>query len=321
MTWKENWVFPALDPKAGVASLFHFSLRPGRGEGIFTAKFSIEGEEHRYVGRSPIADDLTTMRPIENERLRFEVVEPEHAFALRYRSPELDADVMYIARWPAFDFLDGPLAPGESILGDLGRAVFHFHHYEQALTHEGRIVVKTGPRAGETIEISGYANRDHSWGWRTEFSFDHHHWMCASFSDLFVGASLCQDDYYSGGPKSGGWLASDAGQDPIVAVDVTEGYPLVRDEPMTHLAADVRYRVRTVSGRETGVIAHLGSDYGRLYLDARSRDRSKTYQDVQIFCEMTREDNGERGTGVLEIGQRGVGDGIADSWRRTASLR
>ena len=33
MTWKENWVFPAVDTEQRVASLFHFSLRPGAGRG------------------------------------------------------------------------------------------------------------------------------------------------------------------------------------------------------------------------------------------------------------------------------------------------
>ena len=47
-------VFPAVDTEQRVATLFHFSLRPGRGEGIFTAKLSIDDWEHRYVGRSPV---------------------------------------------------------------------------------------------------------------------------------------------------------------------------------------------------------------------------------------------------------------------------
>ena len=54
MTWKENWVWPAVDTANRVASLFHFSLRPAHGEGIFTAKFCIDDWEHRYVGRSPV---------------------------------------------------------------------------------------------------------------------------------------------------------------------------------------------------------------------------------------------------------------------------
>jgi hypothetical protein len=321
MTWKENWVFPALDPDAGVASLFHISLRPGSGEGIFTAKFCIAGEEHRYVGRSPISAGVEPTRPVANERLRFELVEPDQRFLIRYTCPEFEAELAYAARWPSFDFLDGPLAPGPSVLGDLGRAVFHYHHYEQALTFEGHIAFKSGPRAGETIDLSGYANRDHSWGWRTEFSFHYHHWLTASFADGFVGASVCRDDYYELGPKTGGWIPSPAGNDPIVSVDLTDGYPLAEGAPLPFVAGDVRYVVRTLSGQTASVVAHLGSDYGRLYLDARSRDRTKTYQDVQIFCDMTLEETGQRGTGVLEVGQLGIGAGVADTWRRTASAR
>jgi hypothetical protein len=321
MTWKENWVFPALDREASVASLFHISLRPGQGEGVFTAKFCIAGEEHRYVGRTPLPASTQLMQPVENERMRFEVVEPDQRFAIRYLSAELEAELEYSARWPSFDFRDGPLAPGPSVLGDLGRAVFHYPHYEQALTFVGRITFKSGPRAGETIDLSGYANRDHSWGWRSEFSFHYHHWLTASFADTFVGASVCRDDYYALGPKTGGWISAGTRNDAIASIDLTDGHPLEKGMPLPYVARDVRYAASTVSGRTATVVAHLGSDYGRLYLDARSRDRTKTYQDVQVFCDMTLEETGQRGTGVLEVGQLGVGAGIADTWRRTASAR
>ena len=155
MTWKENWVFPAVDTEKRVASLFHFSLRPGEGEGIFTAKFCIDDWEHRYVGRSPVPADLTTFVPVANEKITFEVVTPGERFHISYISDELDADIWYTGRFPSWDFDDGPLAPGDSILGERGRYVFHFHHYEQALLHEGTITVKAGPRAGETIEVVG----------------------------------------------------------------------------------------------------------------------------------------------------------------------
>ena len=69
--WRENWVFPSVDPVNKVACLFHFSLRPGQGEGIFTAKFAIDGWEHRYVGRSPVPRDLSTFRPVKNEKITF----------------------------------------------------------------------------------------------------------------------------------------------------------------------------------------------------------------------------------------------------------
>ena len=64
------------------------------------------------------------------------------------------------------------------------------------------------------------------------------------------------------------------------------------------------------------MIAHIASDYGRLYLNARSADRSEVYQDVQIFCDMTLEETGERGSGVLELGKFYDGPDAAEPHRR-----
>lgn len=319
MVWKENWVFPAIDTEHRVAILFHFSLRPAHGEGIFTAKFAIDGEEHRYVGRSPVPRDLTSLRPVADDRLSFEVVEPGQRFHITYASDELDADVTFTARFPAYDFADGLKAPGSSVLGDLGRSVFPFHHYEQGLLHEGRLNLKTGPRAGTVIEVSGYANRDHSWGWREDLTFDHHHWICASFDDRFIEGAVMEESSYAGGEKQGGWVSTTAGNDPVREVDTSDAYWLEAGTPLPPLDRDVRYRLTTVGGQVATVVAHVASDYGRLYLDARSADRTKVYQDVQIFCDYTLEETGQKGAGVLEVGKFGAGAGVADRTKRSAS--
>jgi hypothetical protein len=319
MTWKENWVWPAVDTANRVAILFHFSLRPAHGEGIFTAKFCIDGWEHRYVGRSPVPADLTQFVPVRNEKITFEVVEPAERFRLRYASDELDADITYIARFPAWDFDDGVLAPGDSILGDRGRTVFHFHHYEQSLRHEGTITVKTGPHAGRTIAVSGYANRDHSWGWREDLTFRHHHWLCASFADRFVEGTVMNETCYPHGDKFGGWISTAAGNDGVIAVDASDAYWLAPNAPLPQLDRDVRYVVRTEGGQTATVTAHIASDYGRLYLNARNKDRTEVYQDVQIFCDMTLEETGERGSGVLELGKFYDGPDAAEVTARSAS--
>ncbi len=319
MTWKENWVFPAVDTEQRVASLFHFSLRPGDGEGIFTAKFCVDGWEHRYVGRSPVPRDLTTFVPVANDRITFEVVDAGSRFHLTYAGDELDADIWYAGRFHAWDFDDGPLAPGDSVLGDRGRHVFHFQHYEQALWHEGAVTVKAGPRAGESFDVSGYANRDHSWGWRQDLTFRHHHWLCASFENRFVGGTVMNETCYPHGDKFGGWISTQAGNEAVREVDTSDAYWLAEGEPLPQLTRDVRYRVTTVAGDTATVIAHIASDYGRLYLNARSPDRSEVYQDVQIFCDMTLEETGERGSGVLELGKFYDGPDAATSTARSAS--
>lgn len=319
MIWRENWVFPAVDTGNRVASLFHFSLRPSRREGIFTAKLAIDGWEHRYVARSPVPADLATFHPIANEQLSFRIVEPGHRFRIVYTSEEFDADIEYTARFEPYDFEDGPKAPGASVLGDLGRSVFPFHHYEQSLHHRGRVVVKAGPHAGKEIDVAGYANRDHSWGWREDLTFHHHHWVCASFDDRFVEGAIMQEASYPDGPKEGGWISMSGGNDPVRAVDPMDAYWLESEEPLPVLAGNLRYRLTTVGGEVVTVVAHVDSDYGRLYLDVRSPDRTKVYQDVQVFCDYTLEETGQRGAGVLEVGKIVQGEGIAELARRSAS--
>jgi hypothetical protein len=319
MMWKENWVFPSVDPVNKVACLFHFSLRPGLGEGIFTAKFAVDGWEHRYVGRSPIPRDLTTFRPVKNERLSFTVVKPAQEFHLVYVSDELEADITYTARFPAWDFKK-PVNPGESDLGGVGQHVFPFHHMEQSLNHVGVVKIKAGPLDGKTINISGYANRDHSWGWREDLTFHHHHWLCASFDDKFIEGSVMEEQHYPHGEKVGGWTSTAAGNSATVELDTSDAYWLDDDEPLPVLDRDVRYRVRSEDGQTYTVIAHIASsEYGRLYLDARSKDRKTVYQDVQMFCDFTLEETGEKGYGVLEIGKQLVGEGIVERAMRSAS--
>lgn len=320
MLWKENWVFPAVDTKNRVATLFHFSLRPGLGEGIFTAKFAIDGWEHRYVGRSPIPKDLTTFQPVQDEKITFTIVKPAEEFHLVYTSDELDADITFTARFPAWDFDAAPKAPGDSVLGDVGRGVFPFHHMEQSLMHDGVIKIKAGPKDGSEIHVSGYANRDHSWGWRQDLTFNHHHWICASFDDRFIEGAKMQEDFYPHGPKTGGWFSTADGNDGVIDIDSSDAYWLKNPDPLPNLDRDVRYRLTTQGGQVATLIAHIASsEYGRLYLDARSKDHATVYQDVQMFCDFTLEETGQKGSGVLEIGKQLVGEGIAERAMRSAS--
>lgn len=318
MTWKENWVWPAVDTESRVASLFHFSLRPAHGEGIFTAKFCVDDWEHRYVGRSPVPRDLTEFVPVRNERIVFSIEEPGQRFRITYASDELDADITYTGRFHAWDFDDGPLMPGDSPLGERGRHVFHFQHYEQALWHEGTVTVKAGPRAGETIKVSGYGNRDHSWGWREDMTFDHHHWVCASFDDRYIQGTLMNEECYDG-DKYGGWISTEAGNQAVAHVDDSDAYWLGEGAPLPQLDRDVQYVVTTVDGEKATVIAHITGDYGRLYLNARNADRTRVYQDVQIFCDFTHVETGKRGSGVLELGKMYEGPDANEVTARSAS--
>lgn len=318
MTWKENWVFPALDPARGVAAVFHVSLRPQQGEGIFTAKFDLEGHQVRHVARSPIPAQLEGFHPIEDERVSFEVEEPGSRFRLRYRGDEVVADLTYTARFPAFDFADGPKPDGTSTVGPIGLSVFPFHHYEQAMAVTGTIEVVDGPLAGRRYDLDGWGNRDHSWGWRDDFQFRHHHWICASFDDRFLQGSVMLETSFPA-EKHGGFVSTTHGNDPVAHVDTSDAYWLEPGEPLGDPRRDVTYRLETVGGDRWTVSATLQQDHGRLFLNARSADRSQIYMDVQVFCDFHLHETGQRGYGVLELGKHLQGPGIADRVGRRAT--
>jgi hypothetical protein len=124
---------------------------------------------------------------------------------------------------------------------------------------------------------------------------------------------------YPDGDKYGGWISTEAGNDGVAAVDTSDAYWLAEGKPLPSLDRNVRYRLTTVAGETWTVTAHIASDYGRLYLNARSADRSEVYQDVQIFCDMTLEETGERGAGVLELGKFYDGPDAASLTARSAS--
>lgn len=308
MPWKENWCFAGIDPDASTAMVWHISLRPGDGEGIFTCKFDGPDLRVRHVGRHPLPPDGGDKASLSDGHVTFTVVEPHRVFALRYRGVDAEVDCTATARFEPFDFADGPPAPGPSRIGELGRHVFPFNHYEQALT----FVATVRRPDHDDLELSGWSNRDHSWGWRDDFGFRSHHWICASFAEAYVQGSTMIDTTYPD-RKHGGFISAVTGNDAVSHVDVSDAYweePL--DEPLPSLDRDVRYRLTTVGGRTIDVTAHLSERYTVLYLNARHPDRSQVYQDAQLFCPFTRHDTGERGAGLLELGKHVSDEGIAD---------
>lgn len=308
MPWKENWCFSGLDTDTGTAMVWHISLRPVDGEGIFTCKLDGPDVRVRHVGRHPIGRQVDRDAPLDDGSMRFEVIEPHARFGLTFRSDDMTVDSTFHARFAPFDFADGPLAPGTSTIGELGRHVFPFHHYEQAL--EFRAVVS---RPGlPDLTLAGRGHRDHSWGWRDDFGFRSHHWICANFDDRYVQGSTMIDTTYPD-RKHGGFVSRAIGNDPVSLVDVSDTYwEEPANEPLPAFDRDVTYVIHTVAGQRIELVAHLADHYRILYLNARHPDRSQVYQDAQIFCPFSIPATGERGAGLVELGKHLSGEGIAD---------
>jgi len=319
MPWKENWFFVGVDVESRIATSIHWSLRPQTELGVLSAKFVVDGREFRYTNKAEIPKQLAGFHPVADERLSLEIVEEGARYRITYTSPELDADIRYTGRFDTFDFGDGVDNPGQSAYGESGRKVFPFEHQEQALDVEGTIVLheEGGDR---TLQVGGWASRDHSWGFRDDHTFVNHHWICASFPERFVQGTAMHESSYDG-MKYGGFVSSAAGNVPVQSIDVTRTYWGTDDvEPLPRIDRDVTYVLRTSAGEEIEVVAEVGSDFGRLDLNFKSSDRTEAYEDRLIFCRFSIPATGEVGNGVLEVGKHLRGPAVADLRRPAAQV-
>lgn len=312
MPWKENWFFVGVDPQSRVATSFHFSMRPQTPEGIFSAKIVAEGTEYRYVGRPEIPRQLQGFHPIADDHLSLEIVEEGAKYRVRFTSDRIDADVTYTGRFPTFDFSDGYDNPGSSTMGDVGKTVFHFRHQEQALAVDGTVTIRDD-QGERTLQVGGWASRDHSWGYRDDHLFVNHHWICASFDDRFVQGTAMHERSYDQGMKFGGFVSTADGNDPTTDIDVSQTYWETTDvAPLPAIDRDVTYVLTTASGERVPIVANVSRDFGRLDLHFRNKARTEAYEDRLIFCEFTLPETGQVGYGVLELGKhlRGT-EGVA----------
>lgn len=307
MTWKENWCFTGVDLSTGVGFVFHVSLRPQHGEGIFSVKLDgiIDGERVRIksVERQPIGRNPSLLAAVASDRTKLNIEEPHRKFRLTYLGTEGSLDVDFTGRFEPFDFADGALAPGTSTLGEIGRHVFPFHHYEQGLAFRASFTPRDGINGGRTIVLNGFGNRDHSWGWRDDFGFQHHHWICANFSDRFVQGSVMQERSYDG-IKYGGFVGQSSGNTAVLHVDTASAYwGTANDRPLPTLDRPVTYRIRDTAGNDHVITALLDQSVARNFLNARREDGTAVYEDCQMFCPFKDEATGELGAGVLEVGK------------------
>ena len=158
MTWKENWVFPAVDTEQRVASLFHFSLRPGAGEGIFTAKFSSTTGSTATSAVRPCPRDLTEFVPVAEREDRLRGREPGERFQITYIGDELDAEHRVHGALPDLGLRRQPPRPRRLAARRPRPARLPLPPLRAGAPARGHDrAARPGPRAGETIRVSGYA--------------------------------------------------------------------------------------------------------------------------------------------------------------------
>ena len=213
--WRESYYFNWVDIDSGVSGFSTIGLLPNvkKREFVFALFYDQEREVHFNEPSSSFSDELS--ESLTDGILSYTLVEPMKEWRIVYRGKKLRAEIVWPARFTAYDFGSGS---GTSWAG----------HFEQSGMPHGTIEFSDG----KIVTIKGLGERDKSWGsrnWHIESWFAFH----AQFDDISIGL---RRDMVKGVAQSSGGISSTKGHIPIKNVEfATETH-----ESGMPIGADVR---------------------------------------------------------------------------------
>jgi hypothetical protein len=198
--WRESYYFNWVDLDTGISGFSTIGLLPNvkKREFVF-ALFYDEGREVYFnEPSSPFSDDIS--ESLSDGVLSYELTRSLQKWRIIYRGRNIKADIIWPARFPAYDFGKGS---GTSWNG----------HYEQSGAPHGTVTFSDG----RAIRISGLGERDKSWGSR-DWHIDSWFALHAQFDDLSIGL---RRDVVRGEVHSSGGISFRDGHIPVKEVDLT----------------------------------------------------------------------------------------------------
>ena len=252
--FNESMYFNFFDPAKNMGGFVRLGNRANEGRAEMTiALYRPDGTALFMFKRADIANNDA----FDAGGLKFEVIEPAQKLRTVYRGSVLELADPRVLTDPRAAFtgsptkkivLDlvhdavGPMYGGSKSKAEADRPAeeqFGKAHYEQHMAVQGTLEID-----GETIELSGYGLRDHSWGPRHWQAIASYEWLTMNFGpDLGLMVSVIRRDEEN--VRRGGVLIRGDQFEPLVWADVTAEY-----EPGTPFHQTVKAEVKTASGEE-----------------------------------------------------------------------
>ena len=195
--WRESYYFNWVDLDARISGFSTIGLLPNtnKREFVFALFYDDDREVHFNEPLNPFSDDLS--ESLTDGVLSYNLIKPMKEWRITYKSRSLNADIIWPARFPPYDFGGGS---GTSWAG----------HFEQSGVPHGTVKFSDGT----AVTIQGYGERDKSWGsrdWHIESWFALH----AQFDDMSIGL---RRDVVTGEEHSSGGISNIDGHIPIKSV-------------------------------------------------------------------------------------------------------
>lgn len=178
LKWRESYYFNWLDLDNKISGFSTIGIVPNENRREFVFLLFLEDRNEVYYKEPPLQEyDANINIMLKNKNLSYKLIEPFKKWEISYKSRKIEFDVTFETRFPTFNF------------GKDSSKSWH-QHFESS----GKITGKLLKKDGENIHISGYGQRDKSWGFRDWHQFDKWYaghfqfedWSCAFRKDYSV---------------------------------------------------------------------------------------------------------------------------------------
>ncbi len=278
----ESWYFNFIDRPNKVFLVSRISLHMDKNKSRILVLLVVDGKTTTYFNEVPLKKMPNNWE--FDKKIKFFCIEPMKEWRITFEDQKHELDLNFKGRFSVFNSADAE-DPEEFIKKygkDLLKVVAQ-EHYEQPMIATGTLKLKN---KGETRDVKGFGNRDHSWGVRHYIQIDGWYWGAAQFeNETFI---MTRSELLGKVMEFGVILSKDKENAIIEKVDITTK---TKDDGKTPLSStiivtDKKGNKRTIESKSI----HF------MYLTLPTRTgKTEIFEQVAVFtCE------GKEGDGISE---------------------
>lgn len=273
--WRESYYFNWADAENNVSGFTTIGILPNEKRREFVFLLFIDDETEVHYQEPPLekyVEDINEM--LTDNSLTYQLVSPFQTWKILYTSPKLEFNLTFETRFPTHDF------------GRDSSASWH-GHFEASGKVNGHIAFEDGTKRN----ISGYGQRDKSWGYRDWHQFDKWYATHIQFEDWSCGF---RKDHQGNQIDLSGSIATKSGNTPLSKVEIET----VNDTDQFQTPLTSTYHITDINGNTYTVKSkRLGKNTYLRFARDFPGGYTELFEQMVIMESM---ETGEIGTGMAE---------------------
>lgn len=297
LRWKENYFFVIIDPENRIFGVSHLNNEPGFNRSRFSLNLDIQGRPFHYTNQVPFPENFEYSRELTDGALKVVIDPNAQTFHLTYGDEEVDVDLMFSKRMPAFNYSAcRHAAPNLRSFQEVMTFGYNlpFEHFQQAMNLKGQIKTHGDDKV---YQVDSFGYRDHTWCMRSDSLCVGHSWCGLNFPDVAFGVMSVEMLDSRGLLGKEGYVADADGVRALREIDIE-----FQGSSHDFLPAKVIHRLTDVFGNSYQIESDIANRLGVVPLVSENPDGGVVYRVAENFCQSRLSGYDQPGFSLVEIG-------------------